>query len=172
MLVQRRVTVRRNGGSENCHSVSGGAAALQILPDMGLQLHMLIGVLGQVHPLGDDLLTALLQMKVFLGEDGAVGENGVGHAIPVGLGVGEAAAAQAKQKLAEAQREAKQTVEQARQQAREEARRMMAEAESKAAQLTQEELTRAAADCDALKQNARGRLERAAQLIVGRVVER
>ena len=84
----------------------------------------------------------------------------------------EAAAAQAKQKLAEAQREAKQTVEQARQQAREEARRMMAEAESKAAQLTQEELTRAAADCDALKQNARGRLERAAQLIVGRVVER
>ena len=49
---------------------------------------------------------------------------------------------------------------------------MMAEAESKAAQLTQEELTRAAADCDALKQNARGRLERAAQLIVGRVVER
>jgi V/A-type H+-transporting ATPase subunit G/H len=84
----------------------------------------------------------------------------------------EAAAAQAKQKLAEAQREAKQTVEQARQQAREEARRMMAEAESKAAQLTQEELTRAAADCDALKKNARGRLERAAQLIVGRVVER
>ena len=40
------------------------------------------------------------------------------------------------------------------------------------AQLTQEELTRAAADCDALKQNARGRLEQAAQLIVGRVVER
>ena len=78
----------------------------------------------------------------------------------------------AKQKLAEAQREAKQTVEQARQQAREEARRMMAEAESKAAQLTQEELTRAAADCDALKKNARGRLERDAQLIVGRVVER
>ena len=83
----------------------------------------------------------------------------------------EAAAVQAKQRLADAQREAKQIVERARQQAREEAHRMMAEAESKAAQLTQEELTRAAADCDTLKQNARGRLEEAAQLIVGRVVE-
>ena len=35
-----------------------------------------------------------------------------------------------------------------------------------------EELERAAADCETLKKNARGRLERAAQLIVGRVVER
>ena len=84
----------------------------------------------------------------------------------------EAAVVQAKQKVADAQREAKQAVEQARQQAREEARRMMAEAEDKAAKLTQEELARAAADCVALRQNARGRLEEAAQLIVGRVVER
>ena len=38
--------------------------------------------------------------------------------------------------------------------------------------LTQEELGRAAADCETLKQNARKRLEEAAQLIVGRVVER
>ena len=50
--------------------------------------------------------------------------------------------------------------------------RILAEAEAKAAQLTQEELDRAAADCETLKQNARGRLEEAAQLIVGRVVER
>ena len=47
-----------------------------------------------------------------------------------------------------------------------------AEAEAKAAQLTQEELARAAADCETLKRNARERLEEAAQLIVGRVVER
>ena len=47
-----------------------------------------------------------------------------------------------------------------------------AEAEEKAAQLTRQELERAGADCEVLKQNARGRLERAAQLIVGRVVER
>ena len=39
-------------------------------------------------------------------------------------------------------------------------------------ELTQEELERARADCDTLKQIARGRLEKAAQLIVGRVVER
>ena len=53
-----------------------------------------------------------------------------------------------------------------------EARKMMAEAEEKAAQLTRQELERAGADCEVLKQNARGRLEQAAQLIVGRVVER
>ena len=51
------------------------------------------------------------------------------------------------------------------------ARQMMAQAEEKAARLTQEELERAKADCETLKQNARGRLEQAAQLIVGRVVE-
>ena len=84
----------------------------------------------------------------------------------------EAAGIQARQKLADAQREAKQIVEQARQQAQEEARQMMAEAEAKAAQLTQEELARAAQDCETLKQNARKRLGEAAQLIVGRVVER
>ena len=49
---------------------------------------------------------------------------------------------------------------------------MMAEAEDKAAQQTRAELERAAADCEALKRNARDRLEEAAQLIVGRVVER
>ena len=65
-----------------------------------------------------------------------------------------------------------QTVEQARQKAREAARQMMAEAEDKAAQQTRAELERAAADCEALKRNARDRLEEAAQLIVGRVVER
>ena len=84
----------------------------------------------------------------------------------------EAAAAQVKQRLSDAQREAKQTVEAARQKANEEARKMMAEAEEKAAQLTRQELERAGADCEVLKQNARGRLEQAAQLIVGRVVER
>lgn len=84
----------------------------------------------------------------------------------------EAAAAQAKQRLTDAQREAKQTVEQVRQKAREEARQMMAQAEEKAAQATREALEQAGQDCEALKQSARGRLEQAAQLIVGRVVER
>ena len=83
----------------------------------------------------------------------------------------EAAAAQVKQRLADAQREARQIVDEARQQAGGEARRMMSEAEEKAAQLTREELKKAAADCETLKRNARGRLEEAAQLIVGRVVE-
>ena len=50
--------------------------------------------------------------------------------------------------------------------------RILREAEEKAAQLTRQELERAGADCEVLKQNARGRLEQAAQLIVGRVVER
>ena len=62
-------------------------------------------------------------------------------------------------------------MDEARRKAQEEARRMMAEAEAKAAQLTREELERAAADCETLKKNARERLEKAAQLIVGRVVE-
>lgn len=84
----------------------------------------------------------------------------------------EAAAAQARQRLADAQRAAKQTVEQTRQQAREEARQMMAQAEEKAAEATREALEQAEKDCEALKQNARERLEEAAQLIVGRVVER
>ena len=48
---------------------------------------------------------------------------------------------------------------------------ILKEAEEKAAQLTRQELERAGADCEVLKQNARGRLEQAAQLIVGRVVE-
>ena len=66
--------------------------------------------------------------------------------------------------------EAIQTVTQA--EAKAKADREVAEAEEKAAQLTRQELERAGADCEVLKQNARGRLEQAAQLIVGRVVER
>ena len=84
----------------------------------------------------------------------------------------EAAAAQARQRLVDAQREARQNVEQARQQAQAEDRKMMAQAEERAGQLTREELDCAAKDCEAMKQNARGRLEQAVQLIVERVVER
>ena len=100
----------------------------------------------------------------------SIGKGGENMALEVIQTVTQAEA-KAKADRESAQREARQTVEQARQQAREEARRMMAEAEDKAAQLTREELDRAAADCGTLKQNARGRLEEAAQLIVGRVVE-
>lgn len=84
----------------------------------------------------------------------------------------EVAAAQAKQLLADAQREARQTVEQARQQAQAQARQMMAQAEDKAAGLTRQVLEQASQDCEKLKQDARGRLDEAAQLIVEKVVNR
>ena len=51
-------------------------------------------------------------------------------------------------------------------------RRAVELAEEKAAQATKAELEQAGQDCETLKRNARGRLEEAAQLIVGRVVER
>ena len=54
-------TAKKSRG-ENCHAVSGGPAPLQILPDIGLQGYAAVGVLGQLHPLRYDLLTALLQI--------------------------------------------------------------------------------------------------------------
>ncbi len=84
----------------------------------------------------------------------------------------EAAAAQAKQKLLDARKEARQIVDQARQRAEAQVREKMAQAEAEAEQETQKVLAEAERDCEALRQNARGRLEQASQVIVEKVVNR
>ena len=57
----------------------------------------------------------------------------------------------------------------ARAQAEEVVKAMLAEAEERAGKRTEQALADNAAQCEALKQAARGRLDRAAGLIVGRV---
>ncbi len=79
------------------------------------------------------------------------------------------AAAQAKKIVSDAQRAGKQLVADARAQAQEKAKAMMAQAEEAAAEQTRQVLEANAVACEALKQEARGRLDRAADLIVGRV---
>ena len=77
----------------------------------------------------------------------------------------EAAATQNKQRLLEAQRTARLLVEQSRQQAEGEARQKMAQAET-----TQQVLSQARQDCEALKAEARGRLSEAAAFLAEKVV--
>jgi len=84
----------------------------------------------------------------------------------------EAAAAQAKQKLLDARKEARQLVDQARQRAEAQVREKMAQAEAEAEQETRKVLAEAERDCETLRQNARGRLEQASQVIVEKVVNR
>ena len=79
------------------------------------------------------------------------------------------AADEAKRIIAEAERAGRQLVADARAQAEEAAKAMLAEAETRAAARTEQALADNAAQCEALKQTARGRLDRAAGLIVGRV---
>lgn len=79
------------------------------------------------------------------------------------------AAAEAKKIVAQAQRAGKELVAQARAQAEEKAKAMMAQAEELAAVQSRQVLEGNAVACEALKQEARGRLDRAADLIVGRV---
>lgn len=79
------------------------------------------------------------------------------------------AAAQAKKIVADAQRAGKQLVASARAEAEEKAKAMLAQAEELAAQQSRQVLEGNAVACEALKQEARGRLDRAADLIVGRV---
>ena len=69
----------------------------------------------------------------------------------------------------EARRAGKARVEQARAEAEEKVKAMMAQAEELAAQQSRQVLEGNAVACEALKQEARGRLDRAADLIVGRV---
>ena len=79
------------------------------------------------------------------------------------------AAAQAKKIVSDAQRAGKALVVQARAEAEEKVKAMMAQAEELAAQQSRQVLEGNAVACEALKQEARGRLDRAADLIVGRV---
>lgn len=79
------------------------------------------------------------------------------------------AAAQAKKIVSDAQRAGKALVEQARAEAEEKVKAMMAQAEELAAQQSRQVLEGNAVACEALKKEARGRLDRAADLIVGRV---
>ncbi|OUN24341.1 hypothetical protein [Pseudoflavonifractor sp. An85] len=79
------------------------------------------------------------------------------------------AAAEAKKIVAQAQRAGKELVASARAQAEEKVKAMMAQAEEMAAEQSRQVLEGNAVACEALKQEARGRLDRAADLIVGRV---
>lgn len=79
------------------------------------------------------------------------------------------AADEAKRIVADAERAGKQLVADARAQAEEVVKAMLAEAEERAGKRTEQALADNAAQCEALKQAARGRLDRAAGLIVGRV---
>ena len=79
------------------------------------------------------------------------------------------ALAEAKRIVAEAERAGKQLVAQARAQAEEQVKGMMAQAEAQAAQDSSRVLEENDAACQTLKENARKRLEAAADLIVGRV---
>ena len=82
----------------------------------------------------------------------------------------EIAAADSRQRIQTAQREARRTLEQARQQAEVQAREMMARAEEQAAGLTRQQLRQAEQTCGEMKQQAQSRLKQAAAMIVEKVV--
>lgn len=82
----------------------------------------------------------------------------------------EKAAADSRQRMQTAQREARRTLEQARQQAEVQAREMMARAEEQAAELTRQQLRQAEQTCGEMKQQAQSRLKQAAAMIVEKVV--
>ena len=84
----------------------------------------------------------------------------------------ELAAFESKQKLLASQRSAQHQLEEARQAAAAEVRVLMEQAETEAAKVTEEVMAQARVDCEAMKQGARGRLDQAAQLIVEKVVRR
>lgn len=84
----------------------------------------------------------------------------------------EAAAAENKQRLQNAQRDAQRLLEQARAQAEAENRQVLAKAEAEAAQEAQQLMAQAGQACEEMKENARRRLDQAAQLIVEKVVNR
>ena len=79
------------------------------------------------------------------------------------------AADEAKRIVAEAERAGRQLVADARIKAEETVKTMLAEAEARAGERSAQTLADNAAQCEALKKAARGRLDKAAGLIVGRV---
>lgn len=80
------------------------------------------------------------------------------------------AAANAKKLVADAEKAGRERLESARAKAEADARESMARAEEKAAAHSEEILAGARKDCAALRKAARARLDKAAQLIVRRVV--
>ena len=83
----------------------------------------------------------------------------------------EEAAAAARQVVADAERDGRQLLEDSRRQAQAEAKQQLARAEEEAAGHTRAVLEQAGQDCDRLRQAARQRLDRAAELIMERVVK-
>ena len=83
----------------------------------------------------------------------------------------EAAAAESRRTVAEARKAAEELLEEARRQAGAETRQMLARAEADAAEETKTILAEAEQRCQALKQNARTRLDQAAKRIVEGVVK-
>ena len=71
--------------------------------------------------------------------------------------------------VADAERAGRQLVQDQRAKAEQEARSMLADAEAQAEKKAEQTLADHAARCEALKQDARKRLDKAAALIVGRV---
>lgn len=82
----------------------------------------------------------------------------------------EAAAAQARQVVSDAQRSGKELLQAAQAEAEAQAKVLMAQAEERAAARRRELLEENERECDALRQKARTRLDEAAQRIVRRVV--
>ena len=80
-----------------------------------------------------------------------------------------AAADEAKRIVAEAERAGRQLVADARAQAEAKVKDLLAQAETRAGQQAEKALAASAADCEAMKQAARAHLDRAADLIVGKV---
>ena len=83
----------------------------------------------------------------------------------------EAVAAESRRTVAEARKAAEELLEEARRQAGAETRQMLARAEADAAEETKTILAEAEQRCQALKQNARTRLDQAAKRIVEGVVK-
>ncbi len=79
------------------------------------------------------------------------------------------AAAQAKRIVADAQREGQRLAEQAKEQAEEQVKAMLSKAEADAAARAAQTLEANREACERMKQEARGRLEQAAGLIVERI---
>ena len=60
------LTVLGYAGGKHRHPAARRPAAVQILPDIGLEGDLLIGPLGQIHPLRDDLLAGLGELEKLL----------------------------------------------------------------------------------------------------------
>ena len=80
------------------------------------------------------------------------------------------AQAQAKTLIADAERDGKKRIDEARSQAEAEVKTLLAGAEARAADHAGEVMAQAARDCDALRAAAEERLDKAADLIIERVV--